>query len=83
MIEEGNLLWLILEPSEFALDDQLRFVGLLHEAYDLRIDAERLGDADDILRLLLRQIDLEAMAHVEDLVHLLPVCAGLFLDGLE
>ena len=31
---------LVFEPSEFALDDQLRLVGLLHEAYDLRVDAE-------------------------------------------
>ena len=75
---------LVFESAELALDGELVALGArLHPADYLGVDIEGFGDVDDFLRFVWRDVDLEPVAHVEDLVHLLPIGAALLLDGLE
>ena len=60
-----------------------RLGGLLHAAYDAGRYAERFADFHHAGGMLLGQIDFHAMAHVEHLVHLLPLRAALLLDECE
>ena len=74
---------LIYKLTEFRTDDKFLVVTLLYAADDLSVDTETLGDSDDFLRMFRRKIDLEAMTHVEHLVHLGPIGAALLMNGLE
>jgi len=58
-------------------------VTLLYPADDLRIYAEALGYGDDLFSVLWREINLQTMSHIEDLVHLSPVCTALLVYCLE
>lgn len=72
---------LIPELPELRADNQLPPFAFLDAADDLRVDVERLGDGNDFLGVLRREVDLQAMSHVEHLVHLVPLRAALLLDG--
>lgn len=75
---------LVFESAELALDGELVALwARLYVADDLCVDIERFGNLDDLLRIFGAHVDFEAMTHVEDLVHLLRVCAALLLDGAE
>ncbi len=75
---------LVDEFAELALDGELVALGAsLDVANDLRIDAEALGYLDDLLSISGIEVDLKTVAHIEDLVHLLPIGATLLLDGAE
>ena len=50
---------------------------------DLGIDVETLAHSDDLVRNFWTDVDLHAVSHVEDLVHLFPICAGAVVNGLE
>ena len=65
------------------MDGQVRVVGLFDASYDLRIYAERLAYVYNLLCIFLRQIDFKAVTAVEYLVHLLPFCLALLLNGAE
>ena len=58
-------------------------VTLLYPADDLRIYAEALGYGNDLFSVLWREINLQTMSHIEDLVHLSPVCTALLVYCLE
>ena len=58
-------------------------VTLFYTADDLSIYAEALGYGNDLFRVLWREINLQTMSHIEDLVHLSPVCAALLVYCLE
>ena len=80
----GGRYSLVNELAEFALDGELVAFGAgLDMANDLSIDAEALGDLYNLLRIGSVEVDLKTVAHIEDLVHLLPVCTALLLDGAE
>ena len=65
---------LVFECAELALDGEAA-LAFLDVAYYLGIDVEALADGDYLLGYLWANVDLHAMAHVEYLVHLLPVGA--------
>ena len=58
-------------------------VTCLDTSYDLRIDTETLGNGNHLLRMLRREVNLEAMTHIEHLVHLSPISTALLMNGLE
>eukprot|EP00964_Phaeocystis_antarctica_P101399 scaffold66881_cov63-Phaeocystis_antarctica.AAC.1 len=75
---------LVPELAVLALDEHLRLALLgLDPPHDLRVDAELLAGGDDGLRLRGGHVDLEAVATVEDLVHLAPGRAAALLDETE
>ena len=58
-------------------------VTLFYTADDLSIYAEALGYGNDLFSVLWREINLQTMSHIEDLVHLSPVRTALFVDRPE
>ena len=73
----------VLEDSVFAVDGEVCAVRGLDAADDPGIDAERLAYVDYLPCIFLWQINLEAVAAVEYLVHLFPLSAALLLNGAE
>ena len=49
----------------------------------LGIDVETLRKGNHLIGDFRTYVDLHTMAHVEHLIHLLPVCARTLVDGLE
>ena len=81
-VRADSLRGLIMELAELALDG--KGAGTFFDAaYHLCVDVEGAGEGDDALGLLGRHVDLEAVAHVKDLVHFGPVGAALTGNGLE
>ena len=58
-------------------------VAFFDASDDLCIDVEALADGNDFFCVLGCEVDFQTMSHVEHLVHLGPVSAALFLNGLE
>ena len=74
--------FLVFELPVLALNEEA-LSAFLDAADHLRVDVEALRDADDSLCILRSDIDLEAMAHVEDPIHLRPIGAAAVLNDLE
>ncbi len=55
----------------------------LYPADDLGLYPIGLGDVDDLLGMALVEVDFHAVAHVEDLVHFLPVSTAFLLNDPE
>ena len=73
---------LIIKFAELTSNGQ-RALTFLDVAHDLSVDVEALADVDDLLGILGTDIDLQAVAAVEDLVHLAPVSTALLGDDAE
>ena len=71
-----------MELTELAADGEA--AGTFFDVPDdLGIDIEALGDGNDLFRILGTYIDFEAVAAIEDLVHLAPVGTTFFSDDAE
>ena len=73
----------IPELPKLTADDQFFPLGRLYAAHNAGVDAERATEGDDFFCSLGVQVDLHAVPHVEDFVHLGPVCAALLADDAE
>ena len=72
----------VVELPELAADGEAAG-PFLDVADHLRVDIEALADGDDLPGILRADLDLKAVAAVEDLVHLAPVSAALLGDDAE
>ena len=73
---------LIFKFSVLGLDEQ-RALAFFYMADNLSVYIETLTEGDNLLCHFRTYVNFHAMTHVEHLVHLLPVCATLLLNGLE
>ena len=60
-----------------ALEHDFLEGSTFHAAYDAAFNAERGADRDDLFCAASRNVQFHAVAHVEDLVHLLPAGPGI------
>ena len=70
-----------MEFAKLALDGQ-RARTFLNASHNLSIDVEAAADVDNGLCMFGGKIYLQAVAHVEHLVHFSPVGAAFLRNGL-
>ncbi len=69
------LMVLILKRSKLTLNRQSLLFRSFHMANNLAVDIELLGDGNHLIGGFFVGVNLQTVAHVEDLVHLVPVGA--------
>lgn len=63
---------LVFEGPEFALDGQA-LLAFLNMTYNLGIDVKGLREVYDLFCDFRTDVDLHTVAHIENLVHFLPI----------
>ena len=69
--------------SKLAFDDKLFFVTCLDASYYLSIYTERVAYINHFAGLFFIEVNLEALSHVEYLVHFLPIRIALLVNCSE
>src|SRR5262249_24512451 len=69
--------------AELALHGHAFCFRIFHTADDLAIDAERFRNVHNLWSDFLRDVEFQAVPHIEHLVHFLPVGAALLVDDAE
>ena len=77
------LMVLILKRSKLTLNRQFLLLGCLHMTNNLAVNVEFFCDGNHLIGGLIVGVNLQAVAHVEHLVHFMPVGARGGLDHLE
>ena len=77
------MLFLIFKHPKLTLNRQSLRLRSLHVANDLAVNIELLGNGNHLIGGLFVGVYFQTMAHIEDLVHFVPIGARGGLDHLE